>query len=185
MPKHRARSVSVYLKHSSANASWLWKPDERVDPSSHRDGEQLHILGRIIRRAECVADLLIAQAREQISDPSRVRERDAVNQFLALAAVMQVNVVTLYLIDKLCVCEVGRLVAGPGGQPAGLAERGAQVAHDVTKLALSGLLIVDHNDFVVSVLEVPIVQQHHHYLETMQLAAAEERIVGPLPLRET
>jgi hypothetical protein len=89
----------------------FWKRNQFVYSLAYGGSEHLYLLERIIGRAERVADLLIAQARENFADPSRVCYRDAANQDLAFAAVMQVYGISLHVIDELRFCEVVRRVS--------------------------------------------------------------------------
>src|SRR5215475_5827952 len=95
---------------------------------------------------------------------------------------MNHDTIAFYLLQKFRLCVVLWIVPASGKTPkdwcgARVAEGCTEIADGVPKLVIS----FDFDDYVVGILEVPVVNQGHHDLQTLKLRRAGKRILLPLP----
>src|SRR5205814_6480513 len=65
-----------------------------------------------------------------------------------------------------------------------LAEARAEVCHRVAQLAPPAALSRRVEDFVVLLLQVPVVQKRHHHKESAELLRPEEGVLLPAPVAD-
>src|SRR5260370_20386157 len=99
---------------------------------------------------------------------------------------MKVYPVVFHFIDQACPGIRFRIVAvrlevQEPWNMTDLAKAAAQIRDEIAQLVIGDLVIAHDRDLIIRVLDVPVVQQGHHYLHALKLSAADKGIFLPLP----
>ena len=68
---------------------------------------------------------------------------------------------------------------------ADFSEAAAKIADEIAQFVVRNFLIVDDGHLIVRVLNVPVIQQRHHHLQTLIFVTTDKRILFPLPTVNT
>src|SRR5436853_532119 len=98
-----------------------------VDSLFNNSRQLFDLLRRIIRCPKSVANLLVAQLRQNVSDPFCLLDRYIIQQMLILAFIIESHRVPLDAGNELRVHELLRLVARVSEKPSFFCKAGAQV----------------------------------------------------------
>ena len=104
------------------------KTSKFIDARLNYARQSLDLFRRIIRRTECITNLLIAQLRQNISQPLCLSNSDVLYQVLVLALIIKANQAMLDSGNELRVGDVLiRAIARMANEPAFLAKARAEI----------------------------------------------------------
>ncbi len=135
--------------------------------------------------AERVLPLCRRQLAEKVADPSHVGRRHACGdvRLAPTALVVERHAVAFDAVDEPLLFESLNVVASAGHQPPRLSERRAEILHDIEVARIVSVRLNAIDD-VLRVFEVPVVDHHHQYEQTLEWARADEGVVVPGPLTD-
>src|SRR6266699_3808503 len=146
--------------------------------------QQLNLRRCIVCCAKYVSDLLVAQSREPVANPTGVGYRDVFKQAGALSAIMKFDAIVLHGLNKIGLCIFAGIIPASRESPenrctTGMTKGCSQIANNVTEFRwVAGPFC---ENLIVRVFYVPVVEQTHHHLQALKFARAYEGVLAPLP----